>query len=296
MPSRPAAGQNTLPSGEMLFDQGRFKQMYAIAEIMASGKCTVPKHLQGNVGDCFAIASQAFRWGMDPYAVAQKTHLVNGTLGYESQLISAVVHALAPLDDRLSYEWSGEGENLVATVRGTILGELREKKLAIKNITIRNSPVWKTDPPQQLAYLATKYWARLYAPDVILGVYSPDELSHVGADNAKPINAPTKAAALSQMMDDDLDEDNQSGEQHLDHDPETGEVTDDTPAIPTFDPEQLGAWIIDAQNAIRSCNSLDDLKVVWTGLQPGVNELGEDSRAASLIQTKDTRKAELNKA
>lgn len=32
------------------------------------------------------------------------------------------------------------------------------------------------DPRQQLAYLAVKRWSRLYCPDVILGVYTPDEL------------------------------------------------------------------------------------------------------------------------
>ena len=41
---------------------------------------------------------------------------------------------------------------------------------------IRNSPLWKSAPKQQLAYLAVKYWARLYCPEVILGVYSTDEL------------------------------------------------------------------------------------------------------------------------
>jgi hypothetical protein len=34
---------------------------------------------------------QAAQWGMNPFAVAQKTHVVNGTLGYEAQLVNAVV-------------------------------------------------------------------------------------------------------------------------------------------------------------------------------------------------------------
>ncbi|MDF2784463.1 MAG: fii1 [Pantoea eucrina] len=42
-------------------------------------------------------------------------------------------------------------------------------------VTTRNAPLWKTAPKQQLAYLAVKYWARLYCPDVIPGVYTPDE-------------------------------------------------------------------------------------------------------------------------
>lgn len=40
----------------------------------------------------------------------------------------------------------------------------------------RNSTLWADDPRQQLAYLAVKRWARLFCPDVILGVYTPDEL------------------------------------------------------------------------------------------------------------------------
>jgi len=40
----------------------------------------------------------------------------------------------------------------------------------------RNSPLWVSKPDQQIAYLGVKYWARLYCPHVILGVYTPDEV------------------------------------------------------------------------------------------------------------------------
>lgn len=40
----------------------------------------------------------------------------------------------------------------------------------------RNSPLWVSKPDQQIAYLGVKYWARLYCPHVILGVYTPDEI------------------------------------------------------------------------------------------------------------------------
>ncbi len=43
------------------------------------------------------------------------------------------------------------------------------------SVITRNSPLWTSNPKQQLAYLALKYWARLYCPDVILGVYTPDD-------------------------------------------------------------------------------------------------------------------------
>ena len=61
-----------------------------MATMMANGNCTIPDHLQGNHADCYAIALQACQWMMNPFQVAQKTHLVNGTIGYEAQLVNAV--------------------------------------------------------------------------------------------------------------------------------------------------------------------------------------------------------------
>jgi hypothetical protein len=53
---------------------------------------------------------------------------------------------------------------------------VREVVLLLQQARTRNSTLWADDPKQQLAYLGVKRWARLYTPDVILGVYSVDEL------------------------------------------------------------------------------------------------------------------------
>ncbi|RKL78869.1 hypothetical protein D6D64_08720, partial [Moraxella catarrhalis] len=98
----------TTTQNQIVLDDGLFNKCHRLAEIMASGSCTIPKHLQGKVGDCFAIIGQSIRWGMDPYAVAQKTHLVNGTLGYEAQLVIAVINAKAPIVGRLKFDYFGD--------------------------------------------------------------------------------------------------------------------------------------------------------------------------------------------
>jgi hypothetical protein len=57
---------------------------------------------------------QAARWGMDPFAVAQKTSSwVTGVLGYEAQLVNAVINTMAPTKDRIHFEWFGAWENIV---------------------------------------------------------------------------------------------------------------------------------------------------------------------------------------
>jgi hypothetical protein len=50
-------------------------------------------------------------------------------------------------------------------------------ELLMTQARTRNSTLWTEDPKQQIAYLAERRWARLYAPDVLLGVYTPDELA-----------------------------------------------------------------------------------------------------------------------
>ena len=52
----------------------------------------------------------------------------------------------------------------------------RNLELLLTQAQVRNSTLWASDPKQQLAYLAIKRWSRLYCPDVIMGVYTPDEL------------------------------------------------------------------------------------------------------------------------
>lgn len=152
------------------------------AELMASAKVTIPKHLQGSTGDCLAVVMQAMQFRMNPFAVAQKTHLVNGVLGYEAQLVNAVVCASGAITGGFEYEYQGDGEAVQCRVGAVLRGKSGitwGEWLSAKSVTTRNSPLWKTNPKQQLGYLQVKNWARLYAPGAILGVYSVDELETI---------------------------------------------------------------------------------------------------------------------
>jgi len=163
----------------LLMDFQKVRDMQALAEIMATAKVTVPQHLSGKPGDCLAVVMQSAQWGMNPFAVAQKTHVVNGTLGYEAQLVNAVVQASGAISGRFHYEYQGEGANVACRVGAVIRGEKEitwNEFLSAATVTTKNSPLWKTNPKQQLGYLQVKNWARAYCPGAILGVYSDDEL------------------------------------------------------------------------------------------------------------------------
>lgn len=203
-----AETQDKFSVQSIIFDAKMYEALDRMAHLMASSKCTIPAHLQNKPSDCFAILMQAMRWNMDPYAVAQKTFVVqqSGILSYESQLIISVINTRAPLAERLNYEWFGPWDQVIGKFKTEtsksgntwqkagwskqdeqgcgvrVYARLKDEEeprvleLLLSQATVRNSTLWASDPKQQLAYLAAKRWARLHAPEVVLGLYSPDEL------------------------------------------------------------------------------------------------------------------------
>ncbi|MBF8177220.1 recombinase RecT [Herminiimonas contaminans] len=170
-------------SAAMMMNPEHMRALVSFSEMMAKSAVTVPKHLQGKPADCLAISMQAAQWGMNPFAVAQKTHLVNGVLGYEAQLVNAVIQSSGAIKGAFQYEYKGEANNLECRVGAVLHGNTEVtwgEWLRKIDVTTQNSPLWKSNPKQQLGYLQVKNWARLYCPGAILGVYTDDELVDAG--------------------------------------------------------------------------------------------------------------------
>jgi len=167
-----------------------FGEVVSFAELMSRSQHAIPKHLRGNPGACMAITMQALRWEMDPFAVAAKAYSVNDMIAYEAQLIAAVVHTRAPIRRRPDYAFTGTGADL----RCVVTCEMQDGSTKVYespregDIKTKNSPLWKTDPQQQLGYYSIRSWARRHTPEVLLGVYAPDELDeNRGPDQAKDV-------------------------------------------------------------------------------------------------------------
>ncbi|RZG86778.1 hypothetical protein EXE10_06095 [Acinetobacter sp. WCHAc060033] len=240
---------------DLMMDETVMARFERTAEIMAGSRMTVPKHLQGNVGDCMAIIMQAAQWQMNPYAVAQKTHMVNNVLGYEAQLVNAVITSRAPVKERLHFEWYGDwskvngkddkSPTLGVRVSATLRGENAPRVIDISMAqvgTVRNSPLWGNDPRQQIAYLATKRWARLYCPDVILGVYTPDEVIEREELDVTPVQSTVKKHQGSSGLKAQMAEREQSQETVID-------------MAPNFDVEGL-------INQINALSTIEELKAL----------------------------------
>lgn len=224
---------STMTASNAVFNPQALGQLTSFANLMADSVVSVPAHFVGKPADCMAVVMQAMQWGMNPYAVAQKTHIVNGTLGYEAQLVNAVVTSSNTVRGRFHYEYTGDWSKCTTSKEVTVKkpakgggtydkvervrgwGDQDEVGLSIRvgavlrgeeeitwgepvylsSVAIRNSPLWATNPKQQIAYLAVKYWARLYCPEVILGVYTPDEFDAPQPRVERDVTPPATSAA-----------------------------------------------------------------------------------------------------
>lgn len=172
-------------------------QVMELAKMMAVSGIAVRKHMRDNPGVCAAICMQAARWEMDPFSVGNKSFVVNDQVAYESQLITAVINTRAPIRGRLKTRFIGVGESRKCIAYATFVGDDEPTEVEspeIGKITPKNSPLWKTDPDQQLAYYTKRLWARRECPEILLGVYDVEELSEPQSmRDVTPPPRPTRA-------------------------------------------------------------------------------------------------------
>ncbi len=210
------AAQNigTNASGALAFRDA--SQIMEFAKMMAIAQVAVPKHLRGSPGACLAVTMQANEWEMSPFAVANKSYSVNDRIAYEAQLLNAVILKRAPIKGRFKISYSGEGQQRKCKVGLALLdGEIVEyESPAIGTIKVKNSPLWTSDPDQQLFYFSSRSLCRRHFPDVLLGVYTPEEAEEIERDVSpvvqvnpqaskllfnKPTSSPIEAAAASEV-------------------------------------------------------------------------------------------------
>jgi len=166
-------------SGMSIMPQS-FAQVLEFSNLMAQSNAGIPTYLRGQPADCMAVTMQALKWGFDPFSVAQKSYKVKDVIAYEAQLIAAVVNTRSGIQGRLKYHFEGAGDELTCKVTGTIDGEeLEYNSPPVGAIPIKNSPLWKGDPEQQLGYYSARAWARRHVPEVILGAYTREEAEEI---------------------------------------------------------------------------------------------------------------------
>ncbi|CCG09151.1 recombinase RecT [Pararhodospirillum photometricum] len=262
-------------TAQVAFAPGTFVEMVEVARMMAASGPAVPKHLRNNPGMAMSVCMVAYQAGMNPYLLAGDTFVVNDVLSYGAKAMVAILYASGMVVGRLHYELSGSWPNRVCVVRGTLAGESAPRLLEVtaNTITTRNSPLWKTQPDIQLQYYAGRAWARLYAPEALLGALSVDEAEvqvQVGRGGA-----PIGSAAASLMAE------ISACPPEKDFDPVTGEVNAALTPIPVPDNtnglKDYPAWLRLLADALGAALTIEHFNAIQ---EANSAEMAEAERAA----------------
>jgi len=199
-----------------------FAQQVDFAKTMAQARCALPKHLQGNPGDCLAIIDIAQAAGFSPYMVANKTYVgPGGRLEFESQLYHAfVIKSNRLKDGALHVKYDGEGDDMTCTVWGTLRGEatpryhtssilskLRPRAVVGKdgNEYVKGSPLWLKKITVQMFYDTSRDWARMFCPIATLGLLAQYEQEET------PVNQFQEQTLVDRLKNGDKTEGHQNG-------------------------------------------------------------------------------------
>lgn len=197
---------NATNGGGGSFMPATLAEAMEFAKMMAISGPMVGIGFRTKPGTCLGIAMQAWRWEMDPFPVSQKAYVTKNKAGdeviaYEAQLVAAVINSRANLESSPEYVYVGEGQEMKCIVTAKKRGDTPKsvETPMIKDIKIKNSPLWFSDPQQQLGYYAIRNWGRRHAPEILLGVYDVDEMDEVQrserARDVTPKAAPSAPAA-----------------------------------------------------------------------------------------------------
>ncbi|MBC3889473.1 hypothetical protein GH810_14250 [Acetobacterium paludosum] len=143
----------------------------------------IPKEFQGNEGNILIALEMSNRLGVGLMMVMQNLYVVNGRPSWSSQYIIAMINSSKKYKTELQYHMEGTGDDLSCyayaedysghEVKGpTITIEMSKKE----GWYGKNGSKWPNMPEIMIKYRAASSFGRINCPDMIMGIYSTEEV------------------------------------------------------------------------------------------------------------------------
>lgn len=202
----------------MLAGGEAFAHIQRVAKMFSSSSL-IPDTFKGNIANCTIALEMAHRMGANPMAVMQNLYIVHGKPGWSAQFIIACLNQcgkFSPIrfriigdgDDKTCTAWAKELES-GETLEGPPVSIGMAKK---EGWATKSGSKWQTMPDLMLRYRAATFFGRLYAPDLLMGMQSHEELIETNSVREIPaasiplFAAPVEPQALPVAKDSNLRE------------------------------------------------------------------------------------------
>lgn len=177
---------------------------------------------QNAAANCLIALNMANRMGYDPLMIMQNLHIIEGRPAWSSQFIIAAINACGKFSP-LRFEIMNHGMTdveYIETYWENKKKQTRQIKTQIENVSCvawaiekatgeriesakidmvmavkegwyqKNGSKWQTMPDQMLRYRAAAFFGRIYAPEILMGIYSADEVRDFVDVTPAPVQQP----------------------------------------------------------------------------------------------------------
>ena len=174
-----------------------FELVQRQAKMLASSTL-IPKEFQGNMSNCAIGLNIAKRLGADPFMVLQNIDVIHGRPSFRATFLIAMVNASGRFSP-IKFKLEGEGQDRTCyayatdkssgeTVEGPVVSMAMAKA---EGWSTKSGSKWLTMPELMLRYRSAAFFARLYAPDITLGMQTAEEVEDAPPErNVTPAQVP----------------------------------------------------------------------------------------------------------
>lgn len=199
--------------GGILADANRFEHAQRVAKMFASSEL-VPNQYRNNVANCLVAMEVAATTGVSPMTVFQNLNVIHGKPSWSSQYVISAVNASGRFEPlRFKVEGTGDQKTCTAWTKDRTGEVLEGPPVSIGMAKAegwfdKNGSKWKTMPDLMLRYRAAAFFGRLYAPDILNGMSTEDEVRDIITVESTVVEtkdaAPTDQSAAAEILNDKL--------------------------------------------------------------------------------------------
>lgn len=163
------------------------EKMFEMAK-MLSKSTIVPTQYQNREENCYIAIEMAQRTGMPVMSIMQNLYVIQGKPSWSGQAVSSMIRNSPQFKDvELHYVGQENTDSWGAYVTATRVSN--GQKLKGGTVTIltakkegwysKGGSKWQTMPELMLAYRAYAWFGRVYAPELMMGLQSREEVEDV---------------------------------------------------------------------------------------------------------------------
>lgn len=153
----------------------------------------VPKEYQGNVSNALIAIELATRLKTSPLMVMQHLYVVYGRPSWSAQYVIAMINGSGRYDMELQFD--EQNDKAGKPYSCMCWTEKNGRKVTGPTITMdlakaegwvaKNGSKWQTMPQIMLRYRAASFFGRMNCPDLMMGMYTREEVYEMGKDEYK---------------------------------------------------------------------------------------------------------------